>query len=86
MDSEDRKRLEACVDEISGILYRNTPSEELTTLEGIEQAVRGHLLKEIGPAIGFFLSKQAQAPRKVKRAPSKAALESYDSKPDNFSA
>ena len=34
MDAQQTKRLQACVQEISEILYQNTPSEELTTLEG----------------------------------------------------
>lgn len=59
MDTQETKRLKACVQEISEILYRNTPSEELTTLEGIEQSVRQHMLKEVSPRVGFFLSKQS---------------------------
>jgi hypothetical protein len=86
MDAQQTKRLQACVQEISEILYQNTPTEELTTLEGIEKAVRGHMLKEVSPRIGFFLSKQAQAQHKASRAPSKAVLENCDSKPNNFSA
>jgi hypothetical protein len=75
MNAQETKRLQACVQEISEILYRNTPPEELTTLDGIEQAVRGHMLKEVSPKVGFFLSKQAQAQRKGKNVPSKAVLE-----------
>jgi hypothetical protein len=75
MNAQQTQRLQACVQEISEILYENTPAEALTTLEGIEQAVRSHMLKEVSPRIGFFLSKQAQAQRKVKRAPSKAVSE-----------
>jgi hypothetical protein len=43
MNAQETKRLKACVQEISEILYRNTPPEELTTLDGIEQAVRQHI-------------------------------------------
>lgn len=75
MNGQETKRLKACVQEISEILYRNTPPEELTTLDGIEQAVRQHMLKEVSPKVGFFLSKQAQAQRKAKNVHSKAVLE-----------
>jgi hypothetical protein len=57
MDAQQTKRLQACVQEISEILYQNTPTEELTTLEGIEKAVRGHMLKEVSPRVGFFFVK-----------------------------
>lgn len=75
MNAQETKRLQACVQEISEILYRNTPPEELTTLNGIEQAVRQHMLKEVSPKVGFFLSKQVRAQRKVKNVRSKAVLE-----------
>jgi hypothetical protein len=54
MDAQQTQRLQACVQEISEILYQNTPTEELTTLEGIEKAVRSHMLKEVSPRVGFF--------------------------------
>ena len=75
MNAQQTKRLQACVQEISEILYENTPAEELTTLEGIEQAVRGHMLKEVSPRIGFFLSKQVRAQHEAKHARSKAVSE-----------
>jgi hypothetical protein len=34
MDAQQTKRLQACVQEISEILYQNTPTEELTTKIG----------------------------------------------------
>ena len=40
MTPEEKERLEACLQEISSILYQNTPSEEIETLEGIEITVR----------------------------------------------
>ena len=75
MNAQETNRLKACVQEISEILYRNTPPEELTTLDGIEQAVRGHMLKEVSPKVGFFLSKQVQAQWAAKTVNSKAVLE-----------
>lgn len=43
------------------ILYQNTPPEQLTSLEGIELAVREHLLAAVGPQMALFLSRQLQA-------------------------
>lgn len=75
MDAQDKHRLQVCVEEISAILYRNSPPENLTTLEGIELAVRDHMLTHISPKVGFFLSQQAQVQPKGKSAPSKAVSE-----------
>jgi hypothetical protein len=85
MNAQEKKRLQACVQEISEILYRNTSPEEVTTLEGIEQAVRQHMLTEVSPNVGIFLSKLSQAQREAKNAPSKAVLENCDSQQSNSS-
>lgn len=42
MTPEDQAQLQQCVETIASILYRNTPAEQLQTLEGIEQAIRTH--------------------------------------------
>jgi hypothetical protein len=73
---KDQARLEECVQEIAEILYRNTPASELTDLESIERAVRGHMLKEVSPRVGVFLSQLQQEQKKVKAGPSKAVSES----------
>jgi hypothetical protein len=39
-------------------LYEETAPEQLTTLEGIEETVRGHILEHVSPQIGHFLSQQ----------------------------
>jgi hypothetical protein len=83
MDAQDKQRLQACVDEISEILYRNTPPEKLTNLEAIELAVRDHMLTHVSPKIGFFLSKRQRAQSKEKSASSKAVLERSNLKPTN---
>jgi len=44
------------------LLYDETAPEQLTTLEGIEAAVRGHILEQVSPQIGLFLSRQPAAP------------------------
>ncbi|WP_230966126.1 DUF5615 family PIN-like protein, partial [Nostoc sp. NZL] len=45
MNPEDFKRLETCLQEAAEILYRNTPTEELTSFESIEKAVRTKMLE-----------------------------------------
>ncbi len=57
MTPEETERLKACVEEISEILYRNTPGESLNSLEGIEQAVRQHMLEQVSPKVGIFCRK-----------------------------
>jgi hypothetical protein len=44
MNPEDSQRLEACLLEAASILYRNTSTEELTSFESIEKAVRTKIL------------------------------------------
>lgn len=56
MTPEEAQRLQACAQEIAAILYTNTPTEELKTLEGIEKAVRQQMLKHVSPEVGVFLS------------------------------
>ncbi len=47
MTPEEAQRLQVCVQEIAAILHRNTPAEELKTLEGIEKAVRQQMLEYV---------------------------------------
>ena len=59
MTPEEKERYWACLQEISSILYQNTPSEEIETLEGIEITVRQQTLAQISPKIAlFFIEKQ----------------------------
>lgn len=43
------------------ILYEDTSSERLTSLAGIEEAVRSQMQKHIMPEVGVFLSKRLRA-------------------------
>ncbi|UIE37002.1 ISKra4 family transposase [Leptodesmis sichuanensis] len=54
MTPEDQAQLQQCVDTIASILYRNTPAEQLQTLEGIEQAIRTHAQQSVLPQLGVF--------------------------------
>lgn len=69
MTPEKAEALYAHLQAIAAILYEETPSEKLRSLEEIEQAVRQKVLKHVSPEIGVFLSKQSQVqPRAEKEA------------------
>jgi hypothetical protein len=61
MNATKEARFKALTQELAELLYEETDPEEVKTLEGIENAVRGHLLKHVGPELGHFLSVQAAA-------------------------
>lgn len=61
MDSTKQAQIQAHVKALAALLYEETPSEEVQTLEGIERSVRSHLLKHVGPDMAIFLSKAAAA-------------------------
>lgn len=55
---QEQLRLSACIQEIAEILYKNTDSAEITTLEGLEKVVRQQMLEYVSPKIALFLSKK----------------------------
>jgi hypothetical protein len=57
-DPQEQERLQACITEMAQILYNNTPTEKITTLEEIEKAVRQQMMEHISPKIALFLSKK----------------------------
>jgi hypothetical protein len=61
MDSDKLQRIQAHARAIAALLYEETSPDQLTTLEGIETAVRGHILNHVSPEIGIFLSQPAVA-------------------------
>lgn len=67
MSPQEKAQVQEYVREIAKILYRNTPPETCQSLEGIEQAVRGHLLESVGPEVALFLSNRAPRPVLGKR-------------------
>jgi hypothetical protein len=75
MDSDKLQRIQAHAREIAALLYEETSPEQLTTLEGIETAVRGHILNHVSPEIGVFLSQQAVARAVVEPDRSKVSSE-----------
>ncbi len=73
MDADKLATLQIHIDAISALLYEETDPEQVQTLEGIEQAIRGHLLETVGPQMANFLSKRAAAQMQVANATSKAS-------------
>lgn len=59
MTPEDEAQLHQSVQTIAEILYRNTPIEQLKTLEGIEQTIRSQTQQYVMPQLGVFLLQQA---------------------------
>lgn len=73
MDAAKEARLQALTEELAALLYEETDPEAVKTLEGIETAVRDHLLERVGPALGNFLSQRVVAPTAVANEISKAS-------------
>ncbi len=76
MNIEEKERLEACLTEIGEILYNNTSTEQIETLEAIETTVREQTLKYISPKIALFFSKNRPELVKAENEKSKVVLES----------
>ncbi len=61
MDADKLAKVQAHATAIAALLYEETDPEQVKTLEGMEQAIRGHLLETVGPQMADFLSKRAAA-------------------------
>ena len=55
MTPVEAQRVQECIQEIAGILYKNTPASELTSLESIEKSVRRQMLEQVSPQVALFL-------------------------------
>jgi hypothetical protein len=60
MTPEEQARLKQSINDIAAILYRNTPPEQVKTLEGIEQAIRQHAQESVLPQLALFLQLKHQ--------------------------
>ena len=60
MTPEEIERIKACSQEIAEILYRNTPEQEIASLDGIEKSVRHQMLEHVSPEVALFLSQLEQ--------------------------
>jgi hypothetical protein len=76
MTPEQQHALQEHIQAIAQILYDETSPEQLTSLAGIEHAVRQHMQKHVMPAVGVFLSPRLPAPPLATADDSKAFLES----------
>jgi hypothetical protein len=64
MTPEEQVQLQQSIDTIAQILYRNTPAEQLQTLEGIEQSIRQQAQELVLPQLGvFLLQRRLQQPK-----------------------
>ncbi len=79
MTPEQQQDLQEHIKAISKILYDDTPPEQLTSLAGIEQAVRSQMQKHVMPQVGIFLSKLPQAQARAISDDLKASSESWPS-------
>ena len=70
MTPEETQELQKCLEKVSAILLKNTPSEQLKDFGSIELAVRDHVLQEVAPEIGkFFKQQQPNRSRQSQRNP-----------------
>lgn len=61
MDADKKAQIQVHARAIAALLYAETDPEQVKTLAGIEETVRGHLLEHVSPEIGDFLSKSVAA-------------------------
>ena len=61
MTPEQKQALQEHIQAIAKILYEDTTPERLTSLAGIEEAVRNQMQKHVMPEVGVFLSKRLRA-------------------------
>lgn len=67
MTPEEAQRVQECIQEVAAILYKNTDTAQLTSLEAIETTVRQQILEQVSPNIPLFLSHKLPKPSKAKR-------------------
>lgn len=73
MNAAKQARLKALTQELAALLYSESDPEQVKTLAGIEETVRGHLLEHVGPELGNFLSQRAALQRAGESEVSKAS-------------
>ena len=82
MDASKAEQIKSHARAIAKLLYTETEAttpEQLENFEGIEQAVRGHILDHVGPEIGEFFVEQQAATELGAAVRSKASLETSKS-------
>ena len=67
MTPEEQATIKEHLRQVAEILYKNTPSAELTRFETIELSVREHLQEKVAPEISnFFSTRQEETPQEEK--------------------
>ncbi len=67
MTPEEQATIKEHLRQVAGILYKNTPSAELTRFETIELSVTEHLQETVAPEISnFFSTRQEETPQEEK--------------------
>jgi len=79
MTPSQQQALQEHIQAIAKILYDDTPPEQLTSLAGIEQAVRSQMQRHVMPGVGVFLSQRRQAQAQATEGSSKASSENSPS-------
>lgn len=67
MTPEEAQKLQDHIRGIAEILYRNTDSSDLVSMEAIEKTVRRQMLENVSPQIAFFSSNKLQEQQKAER-------------------
>lgn len=75
MDSAKKAQIQAYAQAMAALLYEETEPEQVKTLAGIEEVVRGHMLEHVSPEIGNFLLQQVAARRGDANAASTVSLD-----------
>ena len=75
MDADKQAQLKAHARAIAELLYEETDPDQVRTLEGIEKAVRDHMLEHVSPQVASFLSRQVAAAVGEESGVSKALLD-----------
>lgn len=65
MTPEQKQALQEHIQAIAKILYEDTSPERLTSLAGIEQAVRSQMQKHVMPEVGVFYRNGYRHKRRV---------------------
>jgi hypothetical protein len=73
MNIDKVKQIQAYAHAIAELLYEETDAEQLKTLEGIEETVRGQILEHVSPEIGHFLLQKRAKPKGEEPGSSKAS-------------
>ncbi len=67
MTPEETQKLQDHIRGIAEILYKNTDSSDLVSMEAIEKTVRRQMLENVSPQIAFFSSDKLREQQKAER-------------------